>query len=908
MAETNRLAAARAFVRSCNVLLKQAALYGLKHKRSATQLDATWNELRRSLSDGSKLALAVAGDKLMLDGVPLACGTAERNLAAMLAAAGIGRLDFYPAICADEFASIIHVFSSVKPPDILAKLKPELGKTIGNVRVHEFRVMDTMADPTEAAGAGGVRAEDLQGSVLDLGVLLSDPHKLLQLIGVVSTSSPGASSGAGPNAAGSTLQEGDVLGVIRWLTNFAGAGSGGPGGAGSGGPGGPGSGGSGGAGSGGSGGPGSGGPGGPSQGGGALWQGEGTPSQPGAPYLDLSATPARTDSPSDLQRALQKILPAKPSSELRGALLLQLAEHVALRAVNDVYQRQGLNVTAIQQMLERMNQEIDSLRKVLRVREEQLGRTGVALDSNAEALDLQFWKGVPESAKRKVLLSSDAWVVPPHIIRSFLQPLLAARSDLDLAIAILRNYCNFLEGDDHDALGKTAAGIGKLAEFYARLGQLGTAVHGVGELLARDPAGELAPALKQSFVLLGQEAATARDYPALDEWLYLLDDIGQRDPALAAVLRPQVPVNERVPEMVNTAIRELQPSEALLEVLKRVPDPTARYVIEQFGACRKREEGVRLARVLNVLGPVSIDPVREMLLRGSPADAIAALGLLSLLDPDFLRQELPARLAKWNRAQQDAAVRQISAAGTEERGVLLLNVMDCLDPFVLPLAIDEIGMAGNVSPERLLHLAHGGGAARQLPYLQVKAIEALGRLRERSASHLLTQLLTSRSLLRWQQPREIRVVAAQSLQRIDPAAARQLLPASGLTDRELIVGPATDVNPLWIRQRKYPRVLTGKNLVASLAAPTGASSVKVEAISLGGGMGSTVRDPQGITDAKLDLYIGLRKLPTRVFIRQARPHEVCFEFVDISLDDRSRLRGFVAEKCHPAEPVAKVSS
>jgi hypothetical protein len=297
-----------------------------------------------------------------------------------------------------------------------------------------------------------------------------------------------------------------------------------------------------------------------------------------------------------------------------------------------------------------------------------------------------------------------------------------------------------------------------------------------------------------------------------------------------------------------------------------------------------------------------------MLLRGSPDDAIASLGLLSLLEPDFLRQELPARVGQWSRAQQDAAVRQIASAGTEERGLLLLDVIDCLDPFVLPLAIDEIGMAGNVSPERLIHLAQGKGLAREFPYLRVKAIEALGRLREPSASPLLKQLLTSRSLLSWQQPREIRVVAAQSLQRIDPASARQLVAASGLHDRELAFGPATEVNPSWIRQRKYPRVHVEKNLVASLASPSGASSVKIESISLGGGIGSTVRDPQGISDAALNLFIGLRKLPTRVFIRQARPHEISFEFVDISLDDRSRLRGFVAEKCHTAEPTGKVLS
>lgn len=81
--------------------------------------------------------------------------------------------------------------------------------------------------------------------------------------------------------------------------------------------------------------------------------------------------------------------------------------------------------------------------------------------------------------------------------------------------------------------------------------------------------------------------------------------------------------------------------------------------------------------------------------------------------------------------------------------------------------------------------------------------------------------------------------------------------------------------------------------------------MKIHDISLGGGFGNTVRDPQGLTEASLDLYIGVRKLQTQVFIRRTRPHEVCFEIVDISLDDRCRLRDFVAEKCFGAEPAAK---
>jgi len=355
---------------------------------------------------------------------------------------------------------------------------------------------------------------------------------------------------------------------------------------------------------------------------------------------------------SNLQQAIQKLLPAKPTAEMRGALLLQLAEHVALRAVSDKYKRQGLNVTAIQQMLDRMNSEIENLRKVLHAREEEMGRAGLPVESQADVLDHKFWQDIPEESKRKVLLSADAWVLPPVVIRSFVQPLLAARAELQLATEVLRNYCLFIDAQKLEPQSKAAAGVGKLADLYSRVKYLRNVVDCVGKKLVSAPEGELAPALTESFVLLGEEAIKAPDYTALDDWLYLVGELHYRNAKLATVIHERVPVNEHVPDMVKLATRPNLPvpPEGLIEVLKRVPDPAARYIAEQFGLCSTREEGLRLARVLSVLGPVSIEPLRDMLNNGSPTDAIAALGILTMLDPDFLRPQLSARLATWTRA------------------------------------------------------------------------------------------------------------------------------------------------------------------------------------------------------------------------------------------------------------------
>jgi hypothetical protein len=63
--------AARAFVRSLNILLKFARLYGYDHARTTEQLEVAWNELRTAVpEDGdSGLLLGATGTQLLLDGV-----------------------------------------------------------------------------------------------------------------------------------------------------------------------------------------------------------------------------------------------------------------------------------------------------------------------------------------------------------------------------------------------------------------------------------------------------------------------------------------------------------------------------------------------------------------------------------------------------------------------------------------------------------------------------------------------------------------------------------------------------------------------------------------------------------------------------------------------------------------------
>src|SRR5579871_1471771 len=101
-----KTAAGRAFVRSLNILLKFARLYGFEHARTTEQLDTAWNELRSAIPTGTDngLMLGATGSQLLLDGVPLEGAPAEKQFAQLLSAAGLASIQFFPSITQDELS------------------------------------------------------------------------------------------------------------------------------------------------------------------------------------------------------------------------------------------------------------------------------------------------------------------------------------------------------------------------------------------------------------------------------------------------------------------------------------------------------------------------------------------------------------------------------------------------------------------------------------------------------------------------------------------------------------------------------------------------------------------------------------------------------------------------------------
>src|ERR1700682_3816991 len=103
---------ARAFVRSLNILLKFARLYGFDHVRTVERFDNAWGELRSAIPDTTNagLLLAATGSQLLLDGVPREGAPAEKQFAELLSAAGVGSVQFFPSIAYEELDRFIHAF------------------------------------------------------------------------------------------------------------------------------------------------------------------------------------------------------------------------------------------------------------------------------------------------------------------------------------------------------------------------------------------------------------------------------------------------------------------------------------------------------------------------------------------------------------------------------------------------------------------------------------------------------------------------------------------------------------------------------------------------------------------------------------------------------------------------------
>jgi hypothetical protein len=607
----------------------------------------------------------------------------------------------------------------------------------------------------------------------------------------------------------------------------------------------------------------------------------------------LSAMPVRAQ--YTLQQALAGLAAQAPDAKPDKPMLLKLAEHVAIRFALDSYEKGELRVNAVKQLLDRMNTEIEALRKILGQQEEMMAHAGLSVQSYTELLDQEFWEQVPEENKKEVLTSDEAWCVPPRNVRVFLEDMLR-RGELKTVNEILMKYASCISLEAPEARRTTAIGLSDLGELYGSGdgSALMDAIRRLGNQLALEREPELQTLVSAAFVRLSQEAASKRCYPAMQQALASLDSVEAQRPGSTQSLRPRIGAEERLPEFIEEAMRSGQIADGMTEILGLMPKATLHYATSRFGHCGFREDCELLCSIVKGLGEDATQRLVETLQTAPAGEAAEALGLLSQLAPESVEKILPLRLSQWPRSAHDRTVRQLSATPSEHRARLLVALYDSLDVMIRPLAIDEMGMSGQ--PECIPKLIELVQNDETPGFTRVKAVEALGRLRASGASALFQHILDARQVWRWVYPNELRIAAAQALIRVDAHVGMEKVAASGIDRKELTLEPTDpEPNASVIRQRRYARLKLSRNLIGVTTNLRENFRLSIPELNLGGGIGSGERHLAPGSLLTLKFTLGVRHIKAQAIVRGARPQAMAFEFVDMDLEERYRLRKLLLE-------------
>ena len=864
-------------------------MYGPDHKRTEAQFEIAWNELQQGLpvaGEGGFL-LGVSDNKLLLDGVPLETGQTERSFGQLLSTAGLASLHFSRDVTIEDFTRLVRAFTLAgsKAQDVAKQIKEALsdGGRQSTIKINEVKFV--AADPLtgDISVAAQIAAQTLGP---EFKQWLNDPQKLLQLI----AAAEGANAGGGGQGGGTSVPFGSVPNVPgHWVA-------------------------------------------GPATGTGAgtttgtatapAWEGGVVPLQEaevvqairlltrfGQVQGDPNASPevlqkelveADPNTRLNLQQLLGS-LAAKAATEQEDTtpLLMKAAEHMAIRFALERYSKGEVKVNAVHQMMEHMSRQMDSLRGILKLQEEKMNKAGILVESHADILDRMFWAEVPESGKKTVLLSHEAPCVPPRNLRQFVE-LLLDRDDKQASAEILNNYSGCLDTKEMEARRKTAIGLSQLADLYSRLGgeSMGKAIHSVTRQLCVEKDPELQSLLSAAFVRLSQEASSAKNYQAVNEVCSGMEMLLQQRPVMVNDLRPRVGVENRIPEFIEEALRNDPVPADLLVVLRRTCQAGAEHLADRFFRCMRRDECDRMVDLVREMGSPALTQLREILRTGQPRQASAVVGLLSRLDVGTLLELLPTRLPEWNRFYHDIVVRQIAYGAAPDRGRTLLELAEQLDSVVLPEAIDEIGMSGDLTAAPpLVAMAKPGEAASRSPFLQLKAIESLGRLKDMESLSLLREIVEAKKTFGWVHHRELRIAAAQSMSKTDPRYSGQILSDSSIEPAELAIAPL-DTAPAcpWVRQRRYERMVLSRTVSAVIGSSWGKSKILIRELSLGGGMGTKEDNLRIGSEADLEISLGMRsKIRAHVLLRRARVNEVGFEIVNTDLESRYRLRRLLVD-------------
>ena len=337
--------------------------------------------------------------------------------------------------------------------------------------------------------------------------------------------------------------------------------------------------------------------------------------------------------------------------------------------------------------------------------------------------------------------------------------------------------------------------------------------------------------------------------------------------------------------MVDAALSSRPLDPALPRLLRRDPE----RLLDRLALLLTSPEGLdaipAMTRLLRTIGEPVIAALEARLTESRRQRATAAVKLLAATHPERLLAAVPRTLPGWGWHLQDLAVSELTRANLPGTALAFMALVREAHPMVVPMMLDQIGLAQEtIAVPLLMEIAAGRNERLRDVFIRIKAVEALGRMRAGESAELLQAILRQRHGLTHSEPAGLRAAADEALALIEnrPSSARVRAAYEALEKASLS----------YARPRRYLRVPLSSPLPAEMERPH-AGPARVRTISLGGAfLESNQRLAVG-DSVRVEIRTGLRRIQGTAVVRNVSANGGGVEFVHMTEDDREKLRRLV---------------
>ena len=512
-----------------------------------------------------------------------------------------------------------------------------------------------------------------------------------------------------------------------------------------------------------------------------------------------------------------------------------------------------------------------------------------------EVLHERFWDELPVREKSRVLRGADAWSMPVASLRRYLEELADASPDAPPGASprearlVLLNYARCLLSGEAQPRRIVAAGLVELHNFLEQLWphQLPEELsRGLLQALTQETSPGTAGLLAAVTENLARSSVSKADYATFERILEALEQAPRdTDHAHLTALCDCLVSGERWLLLVDAALANRPLDPVLPRLLRRNPE----RLLDRLGLILTSPQGLdalpAMARLLRAVGEPALAVLQARLFEPRRQRATTAVKLLAATQPERLLDSLPQALPSWDWSLQDLAVAELTRLGTRSTAGAFLRTVTEAHPLVVPMMLDQIGLAQEMSAvPLLLEIAAGQIARLQDIFIRIKAIEALGRMRAKEAAPLLGEFLDLRNGLTYTEPAGLRAAAEEALALIEdlPSSAHLRADYEALEKASLA----------FTRPRRYLRIPLSAPFAAQIEGPQ-AVPARVHTLSLGGAFLQSDRRLSVGEPIRVEIRAGLRRIHSTAVVRNVEPSGGGIEFVHMEQEDREKLRRLI---------------